>query len=337
MLAITYAIGMRALRRVIPQQQIANNSKHSLIKAGYYSKMIKDVNNLISLALREDVGKGDITSNTLIPANQKSVAFVIAKEDGVIAGLPLIKQIFQKISSGVSVSLKVKDGAKVKKGAKLAVIKGPTRAILTGERTVLNFIQRLSGIATLTNKFVQAVKGTKIRILDTRKTVPGWRMLDKYAVKMGGGVNHRIGLFDAVLIKNNHLKSLERGVRGSEQKTYSMQAIVHALELARTSKWTKGKTIEIEVRNLDEFFVALIYLQAYSTGRAVVMLDNMTADKIKEAVKIRNLIKSPVLLEISGGVNQDSIREYAKSGVDFISVGALTHSPKALDIALRVQ
>ncbi|MDI6789036.1 MAG: hypothetical protein QME51_11750, partial [Planctomycetota bacterium] len=171
---------------------------------------MNSINYLISLALKEDIGRGDITTNTLIPASHKSTAVIRVKEDGIIAGLPLIKKVYQILSSQISVSLKVKEGGSVTKGTVVALLKGPTRAILTGERTVLNFLSRLSGIATLTDKFVRKVATLRhsVKILDTRKTIPGWRILDKYAVRIGGGTNHRLSLSDAILIKTNHLKCL---------------------------------------------------------------------------------------------------------------------------------
>ncbi|MEK7309469.1 MAG: carboxylating nicotinate-nucleotide diphosphorylase [Planctomycetota bacterium] len=279
------------------------------------------INSLINLALKEDIGTGDITSNILIPASQTSTAIIIAKEPGIIAGLGLIQPIYRRLSNKVKVTLKKKDGARINKDAVVAIIKGPTRAILSGERTVLNFIQRLSGIATLTSQFVAKAKPYGVKILDTRKTVPGWRLLDKYAVKAGGGFNHRIGLYDAILIKNNHLKNTPA---------------IKALELVSKSPMTKNRPIEIEVTNLYEFIIALILLNANVSHPSIIMLDNMTPKEIKEAVHIRNRVAGEVRLEASGGITLKNISRFAATGVDYISIGALTHSPKALDIALRV-
>jgi len=296
---------------------------------------MNSINSLITLALKEDIGAGDITTNTLIPAKQTSAAIIIAKEPGIIAGLPLISAVYKRLNRNIAVTLKVKDGARVKSGQVVAVVKGPTRAILSGERTVLNFLQRLSGIATLTNQFVNKVKCSGVnpaparrggvKILDTRKTVPGWRVLDKYAVKTGGGFNHRLGLYDAFLIKNNHL-----AVLGGINK------------LNLCNLWLKRLPIEIEVANLNQFILALTLLSSTPFSKAVVMLDNMTPKQIKEAVTIRNktdltsLTDQTVMLEASGDITLKNISRFAATGVDYISIGALTHSPKALDIALRI-
>jgi len=275
------------------------------------------------MALKEDLGSGgDITTNTLIPAKHKSTAIIITKEPGIIAGLPLISAIYKQLSRSTKVTLKVKDGARVKPGQVVAIIKGPTRTILTGERTALNFLQRLSGIATLTSQFVAKVKPYGARILDTRKTVPGWRILDKYAVKTGGGFNHRLGLYDAFLIKNNHLSVL-----GGINK-------INLRNLCNL--WLKRLPIEIEVRNLNQFIMALTLFSTSGFPGAIIMLDNMTPKEIKEAALIRNRVAREIQLEASGGITLKNISRFAATGVDFISIGALTHSPKALDIALRI-
>lgn len=268
------------------------------------------INSLIILALTEDIGKGDITTNTLIPPNRKIRANIIAKQKGVIAGLPLISKIYKYLNKNIKVTLKVKDGAKVKEGQVVAIIKGPAHQILTGERTVLNFLGRLSGIATLTNQYVQKVREYGVTILDTRKTIPGWRELDKYAVKMGGGTNHRMGLYDAILIKNNHLAILGG---------------ISNMNLRRSNI-----PFEIEARNLNEFTAAL------KMKPDIIMLDNMKLPEIKKAVQLRNKLSPKVKLEVSGGINLKNIRQFASTGVDYISVGALTHSAPALDIALHV-
>jgi len=294
------------------------------------------------MALKEDLGsKGDITTNTLIPAEHKSTAIIITKEPGIIAGLPLINAIYKRLNRNIAVILKVKDGARVKPGQVVAIIKGQTRAILTGERTALNFLQRLAGIATLTSQFVAKAKPHGVKILDTRKTVPGWRPLDKYAVKTGGGFNHRFGLYDAFLIKNNHLKTLSivealQKIQNFCKQIKRIPQIQQINPQNRLNPLTKFVPIEIEVRNLNQFILALTLLSTSKFPRAVIMLDNMTPAQIKEAVTIRNKTARQVLLEASGGICLENIGKYAANRVDYISIGALTHSPKALDIALRI-
>ena len=306
---------------------------------------MNSINSLINLALKEDIGDGDITTNTLIPANQKSTAIIIAKEPGIIAGLGLIQPIYHKLSNKIKVTLRKKDGARVSPNTIIAIIKGPTRAILTGERTTLNFLQRLAGIATLTSQFVAKAKPYGVKILDTRKTVPSWRWLDKYAVKAGGGFNHRFGLYDAVLIKNNHFKAMQSSLSGVIPAKAGIQTLWNILDsrLHGNDRKIKHLPLEIEVRNLNEFILALIFLSSNAsrkstvpTDRQVIMLDNMTPSQIKEAVAIRNKTGGPVLLEASGGITLDNVSQFAATGVDYISIGALTHSPKALDLALRV-
>lgn len=315
---------------------------------------MNNLNALITLALKEDLGSGDITTNALIPAGHKSTALIIAKEPGVIAGLPLIAAIYKQLSRGIRVTLKVKDGARVKPGQIVAMIKGPTRSILSGERTVLNFLQRLSGIATLTSQFVAKAKPYGARILDTRKTVPGWRLLDKYAVKTGGGFNHRLGLYDAILIKGNHFRSIQPSLSGvipapavggdklrqaCPRENGGIQTSWNILDsrLRGNDRKIRHLPLEIEVTNLNEFILALIFLSASSSRQSIIMLDNMVPKEIKEAAHIRNCVAKEVRLEASGGINLGNIRKYASAGVDYISIGALTHSPKALDIALRIR
>lgn len=271
---------------------------------------------LVKLALAEDVGAGDITTKAVIPAHQKARAVIKAKEAGVVAGLTVAKEVFRHIDRRINVSVKVKDGAFVKKGKVIAVVSGPARGILTGERVALNFLQHLSGIATLTSKFksqISKVK-TKVKLLDTRKTIPGLRVLEKYAVKVGGGVNHRMGLHDAVLIKDNHLK-LAGGVK-------------RAVEGARRQYRAK-KMIEVEVKTIAEV------REAIKAGADRILLDNMNIKTLRAAVNLCK--KAGVKTEASGGVNLNDIRVIAKTGVDYISIGALTHSAKALDISLKIK
>lgn len=269
---------------------------------------------VVALALKEDVGTGDITTNHLIPSHLKAKAIIRAKEAGVIAGLMVAKEVFKKVDRLIGFRAKVKDGALVKKGTIIAEVFGPARGILTGERTALNFLQHLSGIATLTRKFSLLITRYPLqtKILDTRKTTPGLRALEKYAVKVGGGKNHRLGLYDAMLIKDNHVKLLG-GIK---------RALVKSKVQGPKSK------VEIEARTLGEVKLAI-------EARADrILLDNMNLKALRQAVKLCK--KAGTKTEASGGVNLQNVRAIAKTGVDYISVGALTHSAKALDISLKV-
>jgi len=272
----------------------------------------KEIERVILTALKEDIGTGDITTNLIIGKKQQAKAFFLAKEDGIVAGLAIAKMVLQKLDKKIVWKSSVKDGNFVLAGTRIAEVNGSLRALLTGERTALNILQRMSGIATVTNRFVKIVIGTNAKILDTRKTVPGLRMIDKYAVKIGGGTNHRIGLFDMVLIKDNHIKAA-----GS---------ITNAVAKIRKGL-TKKIKIEVETSNLDEVRETLKNIVD------IIMLDNMPVPMMKEAVKI---IAGKAKVEASGNVNFKSIKAIAKTGVDFISVGALTHSVKALDISMKI-
>ena len=269
---------------------------------------------LVKLALAEDVGRGDITTRAIVAKEQKAKAVVTAKEEGVIAGLAIAADVFRHVDPRVRFHAKVKDGAFVKKGKVIATVTGPARGIATGERVALNFLQHLSGIATATNRFVTKVKSKKgkVKILDTRKTTPGLRVLEKYAVRCGGGMNHRLGLHDAILIKDNHIK-LAGGIQ-------------RAVQRAR-DEGKGGQAIEVETKIIDEV------AEAIAAGADRVLLDNMKLTIMKQAVKLCK--KAGVKTEASGGVNLANVRAIAKTGVDFISVGALTHSAKALDINLK--
>lgn len=262
-------------------------------------------------ALLEDLGRGDITTNAVVPKNQKARAIILAKGSGVIAGLPVAKEVFRQVDRRIRLALKLKDGAKVKKGKVLALVSGPARGILTGERAALNFLQRLSGIATLTNLFVNRA-GKKIKILDTRKTTPGLRLLEKNAVKVGGGANHRMGLYDAILIKDNHI-----ALAGGVEK---------AVKAFRGRKAFKG--IEVEAKTIPQV------KKAIKAGADKILLDNMNIKTLRKAAKLCK--KAKVWSEASGGVNLKTVREIAKTGVNAISVGALTHSARALDISLEI-
>lgn len=267
---------------------------------------------IVRNVLREDMGSGDITTDSLFSETDQCRAIIIAKEDGIAAGIPVAEAVFRQLDENIIWSGEKKDGDKVKPNDILAEISGSARAILTGERVALNFLQRLSGIATHTSRFVEAVHGLPAKILDTRKTAPGLRILDKYAVRAGGGNNHRAGLYDGVLIKDNHIK-----LAGS---------IARAVELIRGR--TSGKVkIEVETSTLEEVE------EAIAAGADIIMLDNMSLEIMKEAL---NLINGRALVEASGGVNLRNVRQIAETGVDFISAGSLTHSPPALDIGLYV-
>jgi nicotinate-nucleotide pyrophosphorylase (carboxylating) len=278
-------------------------------------------NRLIRWALEEDLGgRGDLTSLAVVPADRAGRAALVARSPGVVAGLPAARQTFAAVDPAVSFEERVADGAAVAPGAVLAVVAGPMRSILTGERTALNFVQRLSGVATATRRYVEAVAGLPCEVLDTRKTTPGWRLLEKYAVRCGGGHNHRMGLGDGVLIKDNHLAAVGGGPH----------AVAEAVRLAR-EKYGTAFPLEIEVDDLDQLDAAL------AARPDVVLLDNMPPDVLREAVRRRNAAAPGVLLEASGGVNRTTIRAVAEAGVDRVSVGAMTHSAPALDIGLDYQ
>jgi nicotinate-nucleotide pyrophosphorylase (carboxylating) len=274
---------------------------------------------LIDLALQEDFGgAGDVTSLSTIPASRMGGGVFIVRTPGVVAGLPILPLVAAKISPELVVKLISADGVHHDRGDRLARMHGPLRAVLGAERTALNFLQRLSGIASLTAKYVEAIKGFPAQVLDTRKTTPGWRRLEKYAVWQGGGTNHRIGLYDGVLIKDNHLAGFPDPAT----------AVREAIRAARLNPITQGIPIEVEVDTLEQFD------QALAAKPAIILLDNMTNDQLREAVRRRNLSDKSIQLEASGGVNLTTIRGIAETGVDRISVGALTHSAPALDIAL---
>jgi nicotinate-nucleotide pyrophosphorylase (carboxylating) len=273
---------------------------------------------LADWALDEDLGsEGDLTSLATIPDTAKGQALFISRAAGTISGLPAARVTFEVVDHSLAFIGFVEDGAFVQPGTKLAIVSGRMRSILAGERSALNFLQRLSGIATLTRQFVALVADLPCKVLDTRKTTPGWRLLEKYAVRCGGGHNHRMGLGDAILIKDNHLAAL--GPRPD--------AVAEAVKRAR-AKYHKRYPLEIEVDNLDQLDVAL------ATDPDMVLLDNMPLDQLREAVRRRNATNPAVLLEASGGVNRSTIRAIGETGVDRISVGALTHSAIALDIGL---
>ena len=267
---------------------------------------------LIGLALREDIGDGDITTTSIIRSPVSAAARLIAQQRLVLAGLDIVQRVFEKLDPEVKVRKNHDDGEAVGQGEVVLEIEGTTAALLAGERIALNFIQRLSGIATLTESFVARVRSYPVKICDTRKTTPGWRALEKYAVKMGGGTNHRIGLFDAVLIKDNHIKAA-----GS---------IAEAVRRVK-GKLPAGFPIEVETRTLEEVREAL------SSGVNTIMLDNMSTPMMREAVA---LIDKRALIEASGNARLETVEGIAATGVDFISVGALTHSAPAADLSMKI-
>ncbi|HKR11971.1 MAG TPA: carboxylating nicotinate-nucleotide diphosphorylase [Pyrinomonadaceae bacterium] len=269
-----------------------------------------EISHCITRALEEDIGSGDVTTNSIVPAGAALRGRIVAKQDGVVAGLDVASEVFRALSGEIMFDAKVKDGSRVNKGDVLAELTGDARALLTGERTALNFLGRMSGIATLTRQFVDAVAGTNAVILDTRKTAPGLRTLDKLAVRLGGGQNHRTGLFDMVLIKDNHID-----FAGS---------ITAAVERVRATGTTLA--IEVETRTLDNVREAL------QLGVERILLDNMQPETMREAVE---MTKGQAKLEASGNVTLENVLEVARTGVDFISVGALTHSPRVFDVSLE--
>lgn len=271
----------------------------------------KEIDFIIRAALKEDMPEGDITSEAIIPPDSESEAVILAKEKGVLAGSDVARRVFELINPTSTFTKKVEDGQEFSRGEILARIQGHSISLLKGERTALNFLQRLSGIATTTRKFVLAVAGTKTKILDTRKTTPGLRILEKYAVRMGGGTNHRFNLSEMVLIKDNHLKLF-----GS-----IFEAVKKAKERVK-----QGIKIEVEVASLTEV------KEAVQSGADMVMLDNMSLEKIKDVV---DWTKGRVPLEVSGKVSLRQVKEIASLGVDFISVGSLTHSYRSVDMSME--
>ena len=268
---------------------------------------------VIDYALNEDLGSGDITTNSLVPFDLQAKATMVAKSSGVIAGLGVAEYVFKSLDKDILWKTYINDGEHVIKGDLILEISGSYRALLSGERLALNFLQRMSGIATMTDNYKNQLSGSKVKILDTRKTVPGLRILDKYAVRMGGGTNHRIGLYDMVLIKDNHIK-----VAGG---------ITNAVGQIKKNI-ASGILIEVETTSIAEVKEAL------TTGVDIIMLDNMDNNTMRECVKI---INGQAKVEASGNMTAERLREVAETGVDFISIGALTHSVTALDISMNIE
>lgn len=270
----------------------------------------------IRRALAEDLGPGDITSECFVPADHLSTARIIAKEEGVLAGTEAAREVFRQVDASLDIEFRKSDGDAISPGEIILAAAGPTRALLSAERTALNFLQRLSGIATLTHRFVDAVAGTKAVILDTRKTTPGLREFERLAVRAGGGVNHRFGLFDRVLAKDNHLAV-----------TGDAAGLQRAIDEAK--KRSPGIVVEIEADTLDQ-----VRLLCELRGIDIILLDNMSHDQLRQAAQIRG--DKRILLEASGGVNLDTVAAIAATGIDQISVGALTHSARAIDLSMEV-
>jgi len=277
----------------------------------------EQIDKIIELALAEDLGQGDITSEILIPLDLVGKAYILVKEEGVIAGLEVAEKVFRHVDPTLKVEILIKDGAKVKAGDITANVSGAVISILEAERTAINFVQKLSGVATATSKYVARVQGLKTNIVDTRKTTPGMRLLEKYAVRMGGGKNHRLHLGDGILIKDNHLVALR--AMGLSLKEIVAKAKKNA---------PKGIRVEVEATSLQEA------LDAAGAGADMILLDNMPPEEMKRVV---SMLPRHVKTEASGGITLENVRAAALSGVDVISVGALTHSTKALNVSLELE
>jgi nicotinate-nucleotide pyrophosphorylase (carboxylating) len=294
---------------------------------------------LVRRALEEDIGAGDATSAAVVPAQASAQAHILARQTLVCAGLPIAERVFHALDPEIQVTCPHNDGSFVEPGAEIVRIKGNARAILTGERTALNFLAHLCGIATLTRRFVEQLAGTKTRIRDTRKTTPGLRALEKYAVKTGGGTNHRIGLYDAILLKENHI-ALAGGIKAALDKahTYASPKVpapraASAYDAAGLDPEVVGPgplPVQVEVRDQKEL------LEALGAGAEAVLLDNMTPGRAAECVKVARGIRAGCVIEISGGITLDNAREYAEAGADFLSSGMLTHSAPAVNLSQLV-
>ena len=271
------------------------------------------IEHLIKIALQEDIGSGDITTENLVDKDLRGIGIIIAKEPIVIAGLDVAKRVFEQLDPEIHFSPLCKDGDNIKNGEIVLEVKGKLCSLLVGERTALNFLQRLSGIATCVRSYVNILGDKKVRLVDTRKTLPGWRVLEKYAVRVGGGYNHRMGLYDGVLIKDNHIAACG--------------GITNAVKRIR-NKVSHLVKIEVEVSDFSEV------KEAVSTGVEVIMLDNMDIRQIKEAVEF---IDGKAVVEVSGGVTKDDLLLLANTGVDIISSGALTHSARCMDLSMQIK
>ena len=280
-------------------------------------KITPDMESLIDLAIMEDYSTGDATTEALIPHEFEGRAAIVSDEDGILAGIDIALSVFQRMSPDLQTNPLISDGSILKNATRIAEITGPMGSILTAERTALNFLRKLSGVATETSKYVRAIEGTSAKIVDTRKTTPGFRSLQKYAVRMGGGFNHRQNLGDGILIKDNHLRTLEHhGLTLSDVVKKAYANAPHTIK------------VEVEVENISQVEEAL------DAGAEILLLDNMAPGKMAQAV---NLCKGRAITEASGGINLSSVRAAAESGVNLISVGALTHSAPDLDLSLDIE
>jgi nicotinate-nucleotide pyrophosphorylase (carboxylating) len=290
---------------------------------------LEKIRDIVQLAIKEDIGAGDITSKIFIPDGFETEGVIIAKEAGIVAGLPVAGYVLSQIDENLIFTSNIEDGSRVKKGTIIGSVKGLTLSLLSAERLVLNFLQRLSGIATATNRFAEKIKGYRTQIMDTRKTAPGWRYLEKYAVRVGGGINHRMGLYDQILIKDNHLKAM-----GSEKENGAISRLVRKAR----EQIENGMLIEVEVEDLCQI------KDVVDAGVDIILFDNMEPSKIREAVDIvREIEKNQdagtgkaILTEASGNITIENVEEYADAGVDRISVGAITHSARVLDISFDI-
>ncbi len=290
---------------------------------------LEKIKDIVQLAIKEDIGDGDITSKIFIPDGSETEGMLIAKEAGIVAGLPVAGYVLSQIDENLILTSNIEDGSRVKKGTIIGSVKGLTLSLLSAERLVLNFLQRLSGIATATNRFAEKIKGYRTQIMDTRKTAPGWRYLEKYAVRIGGGINHRMGLYDQILIKDNHLKTM-----GSEKENGAISRLVRKAR----EQIENGMLIEVEVEDLCQV------RNVVNAGVDIILFDNMEPSKIKEAVDmVKEFEKNQgtrtgkaILTEASGNITIENVEEYADAGVDRISVGAITHSARALDISFEI-
>jgi nicotinate-nucleotide pyrophosphorylase (carboxylating) len=290
---------------------------------------LEKIRDVVQLAIKEDIGDGDITSKIFIPDGSETEGVLIAKEAGIVAGLPVAGYVLSQIDENLILTSNIEDGSRVKKGTIIGSVKGLTSSLLSAERLVLNFLQRLSGIATATNRFAEKIKGYRAQIMDTRKTAPGWRYLEKYAVRVGGGINHRMGLYDQILIKDNHLKAM-----GTEKENGTISRLVRTAR----EQIENGMLIEVEVEDLCQI------KDVVDAGVDIILFDNMEPSKIREAVDIVKEIEKnqdagtgkAILTEASGNITIENVEEYADAGVDRISVGAITHSARVLDISFDI-
>lgn len=290
---------------------------------------LEKIRDIVQLAIKEDIGDGDITSKIFIPDGSESEGMLVAKEAGIVAGLPVAGYVLSQIDENLIFTSNIEDGSMARKGTILGSVKGLTLSLLSAERMVLNFLQRLSGIATATNMFAERIKGYRTQIMDTRKTVPGWRYLEKYAVRVGGGINHRMGLYDQILIKDNHLKAM-----GTEKENGTISRLVKKTR----EQIENGTLIEVEVEDLCQI------KEVMDAGVDIILFDNMEPSKMRKAVEMVKELENSrdagdgraILTEASGNITIENVEEYADAGVDRISVGAITHSARVLDISFDI-